>query len=292
MGARIERHRPRRMEVTAPRSALAPNTPRRESPRRKRRKSRRTSVLVTLLLAGILASAGSDAYIFLRYIAPGMTSFAAATPAPAAAATGSSQAALDTASRPECKIPPQKPRMMTPAELAHPTVTGNLDTKDGVIGKCVRSGLAIPPAPGGAPRVGGQVILVSLSQQWLWAYLDRHLVFANPVTTGREFLGTPQGTYAVSQKVSDTWFYSPWPPGSPYYYSPEHVNYAMYFRHGGYYIHDAPWRHAFGPGTNVPHVSPDGTHEDGSHGCVNVATTAGKWLFDWMRIGATVIIAD
>jgi len=288
MGARIERHRPRRMDATSPQNALA----RGELPRGKRRKSRRFSVLVTLLLVGILATAGSDAYIFVRYIAPGMMSAVASAPAHATPVTASSRETVNLASRPTCKIPPQKPRMLTPAELAHPTLTGNLVTEEGVIGKCTRSGLAVPPAPGGTPRVGGQVILVSLSQQWLWSYQDRQLVFANPVTTGREFLGTPQGTYAISQKVSDTWFYSPWPPSSPYYYSPEHVNFAMYFRHGGYYIHDAPWRHAFGPGTNVPHVSPDGTHEDGSHGCVNVATTAGKWLFDWVRIGATVIIAD
>lgn len=70
-----------------------------------------------------------------------------------------------------------------------------------------------------------------------------------------------------------------------------HVNYALYFRDKGYYIHDAPWRHAFGPGTNVPHTSPDGTWEDGSHGCVHMTTAAAKWLFGWAGIGTTVIVS-
>jgi lipoprotein-anchoring transpeptidase ErfK/SrfK len=40
----------------------------------------------------------------------------------------------------------------------------------------------------------------------------------------------------------------------------------------------------------VPHISPDGTREDGSHGCVNMTTAAAKWLFGWAGIGTTVIV--
>jgi hypothetical protein len=285
MRARVEHGRPPHLNAASRGSHPTHAT----HARRKPKKTRRFPLLVALLLAGIVAAGAADGYIFLRYIAPSRTSTMLSAPATGA---GTTARQLSVASRPTCRIPPQKLRMLTPAELANPTLTGTLVNAEGVIGKCTRKGLAIPPAPGGTPQVAGQVILVSLAKQWLWAYQDQRLVFANPVTTGREFLGTPQGTYTIGQRVSDTWFYSPWPPGSPYYYSPEHVNYALYFRHGGYYIHDAPWRHAFGPGTNVPHVSPDGTSEDGSHGCVNVATTAGRWLFNWVRLGATVIIAN
>ena len=150
----------------------------------------------------------------------------------------------------------------------------------------------MPQPSAGVPQYGGQVILVSLSQQWLWAYQDQQLVLASPVTTGMPQLPTPRGSYAVQRKETNVTFYSLWPPGSPFYYSPEHINYAMYFRDIGYYIHDAPWRHAFGPGTQYPHTDPDGTHETGSHGCVNMPTPAAAALYHWAGIGARVIIVS
>lgn len=112
------------------------------------------------------------------------------------------------------------------------------------------------------------------------------------VTTGQPALPTPTGVYSILNKLHDVVFYSPWPEGSPYYYPPEDVNYALYFLAGGYYIHDAPWREMFGPGSNFPHTNPDGTQETGSHGCVNVTTSAGEWLYNWANIGATVDIVD
>jgi lipoprotein-anchoring transpeptidase ErfK/SrfK len=147
------------------------------------------------------------------------------------------------------------------------------------------------PAPSyGVPQVSGQVVLVSITQQWLWAYQDQRLVMASAVTTGMPQLPTPTGTYHITMKESNVWFYSPWPYGSPYYYTPEHVDYAMLFRSGGFYLHSAAWRHAFGPGANVPHTDPDGTWETGSHGCVNLPVDAAGALYGWIGIGATVII--
>jgi hypothetical protein len=147
------------------------------------------------------------------------------------------------------------------------------------------------PAPSyGAPQINGQVVLVSLTQQWLWAYQDQRLVMASAVTTGMPQLPTPTGVYHIMMKESNVEFYSPWPYGSPYYYTPEHIDYAMLFREGGFYLHSASWRHAFGPGTNVPHTDPDGTWETGSHGCVNLPVNAASALYGWIGIGATVII--
>ncbi|HEX8996616.1 MAG TPA: L,D-transpeptidase [Ktedonobacterales bacterium] len=147
------------------------------------------------------------------------------------------------------------------------------------------------PAPSyGIPQVGGQVVLVSITQQWLWAYQDRRLTLATAVTTGMPQLPTPTGVYHITMKESNVWFYSPWAYGSPYYYSPEHVDFAMLFRDGGFYLHSAAWRHAFGPGTNVPHTDPDGTYETGSHGCVNMPVEAAGALYSWIGLGATVII--
>lgn len=156
--------------------------------------------------------------------------------------------------------------------------------------QCTGSTLNMPQPTAGIPQYGGQVILVSLSQQWLWAYQNQHLALASPVTTGMPQLPTPQGNYFVQSKATNVTFYSLWPPGSPFYYSPEHINYAMFFRDIGYYIHDAPWRHAFGPGTQYPHTDPDGTWETGSHGCVNMPTPAAAALYAWVGVGARIII--
>ena len=173
------------------------------------------------------------------------------------------------------------------AAVARTTATGTPEPQNC---HCTASTLNMPQPSAGVPQYSGQVILVSLSQQWLWAYQDQHLVLASPVTTGMPQLPTPRGSYAVQRKETDVTFYSLWPQGSPFYYSPEHINYAMYFRDIGYYIHDAPWRHAFGPGTQYPHTNPDETHETGSHGCVNMPTPAAAALYAWVGLGARVII--
>jgi hypothetical protein len=145
-------------------------------------------------------------------------------------------------------------------------------------------------SPPFTPTGPGQFVLVSISKQQLWAFQNGELVLTSWVTTGMPQLRTPQGTFHVQLKEADVMFYSPWPYGSPFYYTPEHINYAMLFRAGGFYIHDAPWRQAFGPGTNVPHTDPDGTYETGSHGCVNMPTSTAAQLYSWIRVGATVTI--
>ena len=156
--------------------------------------------------------------------------------------------------------------------------------------QCTSETKTMPRPYGGIPQYGGQVIVVSLSQQWLWAYQDQRLVLASPITTGMPQLPTPRGSYFVQSKETNVTFYSLWPPGSPFYYAPEHINYAMFFRDIGYYIHDAPWRHAFGPGTEYPHTNPDGTRETGSHGCVNMPTPAAATLYTWAHVGARILI--
>jgi lipoprotein-anchoring transpeptidase ErfK/SrfK len=144
----------------------------------------------------------------------------------------------------------------------------------------------VPPAP--LPT--GKVILVSLSGQWLYAYADGALAFDNAVETGRPELPTPSGTFSVLEKLRDVTFTSPWPPGSPNYYEPTHINYALLFKAGGYFLHDAWWHVKFGPGSNVPHQLPDGSWETGSHGCVGMPIPDAKRLYDWTPVGTPVII--
>lgn len=130
-------------------------------------------------------------------------------------------------------------------------------------------------------------VLVSLSQQKLWAYDGNRLIWTSLVTTGNHALPTPTGTYHIMAMLHPFTFHSPWPKTSPYYYSPSKVQYAMLFREGGYFIHDAPWRSAFGPGTNSQIGTP-GSNYTGTHGCINVPPNVAQELFSWMKLGTVV----
>jgi lipoprotein-anchoring transpeptidase ErfK/SrfK len=160
----------------------------------------------------------------------------------------------------------------------------------------VASPTALPTAPPitgpQAPVATGKVILIDLNQQWLWAFADGTLQFATPVTTGRPGMETPTGTFQVLGTLTETWFTSAWPPGSPQYFAPELVHYGLYFQAVGFYIHDASWRQQFGPGTNVAHIEPDGTRSTGSHGCVELSVAASQWLYRWAPVGTLIVITS
>lgn len=139
-------------------------------------------------------------------------------------------------------------------------------------------------------RAAGKVIVVSLSRQWLYAYSNGHRVFSTAVLTGRPSLPTPKGTYHVFAKLSPTTFHSPFPKGSPNWYPPTHIKYALEFRVGGYYLHDSWWHSAYGPGTNSWHNDPEYGWQSGSHGCVSMPVEAAAWLYRWAPIGTEVRI--
>jgi hypothetical protein len=130
-------------------------------------------------------------------------------------------------------------------------------------------------------------IVVSLSQQRLTAYDGSTPVLTTLVTTGNGALPTPLGVFPILAKYSPFTFTSPWPYGSPYYYPPSAANYALLFDNRGYYIHDAPWRSHFGPGSNATLGTP-GQNYTGTHGCVNVPLAAEAQLFTWATIGTVV----
>src|SRR5258705_1236356 len=252
-------------------------------PHRMRWRGWRVGTLIIWLALGVTLAGCADAIV-------------APSPAPPPIATATATATAipatpTTAPKPvrtvPCNAPVAPTRVFPAGELQHPfLLTGD------AFSSCVLLRLVIPSPAGGAPQTGGKVILVNLTQQWLWAYADQHLAFATPITSGQPYLWTPEGTFQVLRKERDTTFSSPWAPGSPFYYTPEHVNYALFFREKGFFIHDAPWRRYFGPGTDVPHTNADGTEETGSHGCVNMATGAGAWLYGWADVGTTIQIVS
>jgi len=132
---------------------------------------------------------------------------------------------------------------------------------------------------------------VSLTQQKLWAYDGNKLVLTSLVTTGNKALPTPAGPYHIEGKFHPFTFHSPWKKGSPYWYPPSKTQYAMLFREGGYFIHDAPWRSTFGPGTNQQLGTP-GQNYTGTHGCINVPSDVAQKLFTWAKLGTVVQVGN
>jgi hypothetical protein len=129
-------------------------------------------------------------------------------------------------------------------------------------------------------------IVVHLASQSMDVYDGSTLLKHTLVTTGNALLPTPPGIWHIGAKFHPYKFISTWPKSSPYYYAPSNVQYAMYFHSGGYFIHDAPWRTVYGPGTNTA-PGPPGVYS-GTHGCVNVPSDVAAWLYKWAAIGTVV----
>jgi lipoprotein-anchoring transpeptidase ErfK/SrfK len=126
----------------------------------------------------------------------------------------------------------------------------------------------------------GKVIVVSLQRQEMEVMQDGVIVLDTLVTTGRPALPTPAGNWTVMSKQSPYEMISPWPKGSPYYYNPSWVTWVMLFHEGGYFIHDAPWRTHYGPGSD--------SEFGGTHGCINVPHNQMSWLWNWTPVGTRV----
>ncbi len=132
-------------------------------------------------------------------------------------------------------------------------------------------------------------VVVSLRQQRLVAYEGTRAVASTLVTTGNRRLPTPVGIYHVLATYHPFHMVSPWPPSSPDYYAPVELQYALLFDERGLFIHDAPWRRRFGPGSNAAEGRP-GQDLTGTHGCVNMPATMAAWLADWAPVGTAVVV--
>jgi LysM repeat protein len=151
-------------------------------------------------------------------------------------------------------------------------------------------GSAQAPGTPAAPTEVGKVIVISISQQHLWAFENGRVAIQTPVTTGRPGAGTPTGTFTVLAKYSPYRFISPFPPGHEFYYDPVDSNFSLRFTWEGHHIHDAPWRSDYGAGTNVEHRNSSGEWSTGSIGCVNVPGSAMANLYKWADEGIQVVV--
>jgi lipoprotein-anchoring transpeptidase ErfK/SrfK len=122
----------------------------------------------------------------------------------------------------------------------------------------------------------GKRIVVSISQQHLWAYDGATQVYDSAVVTGASAIGdaTPIGTWHIYSKVVNTYLRGPtWD---------DFVQYWMPFW-GPYGLHDASWRDPSQFGTpSYPYV--------GSHGCINLPTATAAWIYNWAPIGTAVTV--
>ncbi|MBK9712636.1 MAG: L,D-transpeptidase [Kouleothrix sp.] len=136
---------------------------------------------------------------------------------------------------------------------------------------------AQPAAPAPQPQPaessgGAKLIVVNLSDQWLYAYEGKQQVFDAPVSTGRDGMETPTGTYSVYAKLKVQTMDGV--TDGKRWVVPNVPN-VMYIN-GGVALHGTYWHNRFGTGARL------------SHGCVNLPLDAAAWLYRWSPMGTTV----
>jgi lipoprotein-anchoring transpeptidase ErfK/SrfK len=138
-----------------------------------------------------------------------------------------------------------------------------------------------------------QVLVVSLAEQAMRVYQDGKLVNSYHVTTGRQELPSLPGVWSVLDRRSPVIFSAAEPKGSPYWFPDTPISYAILYHYGGYFVHDAPWRANFGPGTQFPHQDASGTtayNFDGSHGCINLQESDAGWVYNHTGWDTSIVI--
>lgn len=128
----------------------------------------------------------------------------------------------------------------------------------------------------------GKLLLVSISQQHVWACDGTSLVNESAVTTGASALtnvddATPTGTWRIYSKQTNTTLRGCDVNGC--WNDP--VAYWMPFD-GEVGFHDASWQ-------TFPFGSSLYTTE-GSHGCVHLPTDFIAWVYGWAPVGTTVTV--
>jgi hypothetical protein len=132
-----------------------------------------------------------------------------------------------------------------------------------------------PSGPG--PIQGGyKEIVVSISQQYMWAYEDGLPVIETYVSTGTAEtieVTTPVGYWSILSKYDVQSMEGT--ISNEYYFVPD-VPWVMYFDNLGNAIHGAYWHNNFGTPM--------------SHGCVNLPLYVAEFLYGWAPVGTLVTV--
>lgn len=133
----------------------------------------------------------------------------------------------------------------------------------------------------GENDIGNTYVEVDLSSQHLWFYKDGALLMESDFVSGTYTVRdrrTPGGSYSLMYKQRDQVLRGrKMEDGSYEYESP--VKYWMPFN-GGIGFHDANWRWYFGGSIFM---------SNGSHGCINLPTSAAQTLFENIESGCPVL---
>lgn len=122
-------------------------------------------------------------------------------------------------------------------------------------------------------------IIVNRTKQRLYAYDGDTLFMTATTSTGLDSTPTPRGVFTIYKKTPSRYMQGPLPNlDSAQVYDLPGVPWNLYFTTGGAVIHGAYWHTAFG----TPY----------SHGCVNLALTDAKKIYDWAPVGTVVTVKD
>ncbi len=130
---------------------------------------------------------------------------------------------------------------------------------------------------GPGPQQGGaQEVVISISNQALWAYEGGEMVLSTYVSTGTAEtpeVTTPIGSWSILAKI-DVQDMEGTISGE--YYFVEAVPYVMYFDGLGNALHGTYWHSNFGAPM--------------SHGCVNLPMDVAAWMYGWASVGTAVTV--
>jgi lipoprotein-anchoring transpeptidase ErfK/SrfK len=135
--------------------------------------------------------------------------------------------------------------------------------------------LAVMVAPATGAAKSQKAIVVTISQQMLWAYKGDQVVLSSYVSTGRTGFDTPLGSFAVVDKLPSQTMEGV--IGGEYYNVPD-VPWVLYFTNSGHALHGTYWHNNFGTPM--------------SHGCVNLPMDVAAWLYDWAPLGTPVLVVQ
>lgn len=169
---------------------------------------------------------------------------------------------------------------LTTSELA--AANGIADPRSIYVGQVlripgVRQSPGVAPAPGAPVTRGTKKIVVSISQQQLWAYDGDQVVYSFIASTGLATSPTKPGTYQVLDKILNA-YASRWNLQMPYWLG---IYYVGRIENG---IHALPilssgqrlWSGYLGRPV--------------SFGCIVLDTVAARQLYQWADIGTRVVV--
>ncbi len=135
--------------------------------------------------------------------------------------------------------------------------------------------VAVPPGVC-ANNALSQVVVVSISQQHMWACEGYNQVYDTAITSGAYLAGTPTptGTWHIYAKQRNLVLRGPTWNDPVSYWLPFYTDYGF---------HDASWQ-------TFPFGDP-AYADQGSHGCVHLPTPAMAWLYGWSHVGTAVTIS-